>query len=106
MALISAGAAALYGLLQHFGLDPLVPATFYPDRVVSTFENPNYFGNYVAILLPVGIALFLRAENWRILLGAYILLGLIYAGLLVAGSRGAWWGGLTGGAILIGGYGL
>ena len=92
-----AGALALaavltagYGLLQYGGLD-MFPRTAFQEawgRVTSTFENSNHFGNFLACTLPLGVALFFMIRR-----GAWCALGgvaLIYAGILLCSSRGAW----------------
>ena len=103
-ALIGAGGASLYGLLQYLAVDPLPSATPFVDRVVSSFENPNYFANYLAVLLPVGLAAFFRSSSPRVRLAWGVVVGAVYAGLVVAGSRGAWWAAMAGCLVLSGGF--
>lgn len=102
--LVGGGVVGGYGLLQHLQVDPLPAGTPFVDRVVSVFENPNHFGNFLASLLPLGLATFLWARTWRTHLASLILVGLIYGGLLVAASRGAWWAALAGVLVLSAGY--
>ena len=97
----AAAVAGAYGLLQFAGLDALPSATRFQDRVVSTFENPNYFASFMACAFPIGLASFV--SEWRtkqqLWLGAAVCV--IYTGLLIAGSRGAWWGAAAGVAIVV-----
>ncbi|HEX7828944.1 MAG TPA: O-antigen ligase family protein [Thermoanaerobaculia bacterium] len=57
---------ALYGLreaaLQRYEIWGWVNKLIF-HRVTGTFVNPNHFGHYVAIILPM--ALFLAAADWR-----------------------------------------
>ncbi|MCC7264039.1 MAG: O-antigen ligase family protein [Candidatus Latescibacteria bacterium] len=103
---VLAGGAAVggYGLLQHLHLDPLPPGTLFVDRVVSVFENPNTLANFMAALLPLAMAAFLQVQASKAQVLFLSSVGLIYAGLLLAGSRGAWWAALAGVLVLAGGY--
>ena len=101
---VGAGAAGAYGLLQFAGWDFLPSGTRFHGRIVSVFENPNYMANYAAAVLPMGLALFARSERNLTRLGWSLLICLSYAGLLVAGSRGAWWGAVAGALVLVGGF--
>ena len=98
IALLGGGAAAgAYAILQYYHLDPLPAATpFGTERIVSFFENPNFLGNFAAGALPLALVAFLRAES---LAGRVVLAPgacLVYAGMLLAGSRGGWMAGLAG----------
>lgn len=103
IALLSGGAVAGgYAILQYYHLDPLPAVTpFGALRIVSFFENPNFLGNFAAAALPLALVAFLHAES---LIGRAVLaLGacLVYAGMLLAGSRGGWMAGLAGGLIVV-----
>lgn len=98
--LAGAALAGFYAVLQYYRLDPLPAVTsFGTERIVSVFENPNFLGNFAACALPLSLAVFLRAES----LGHRVALAVgscaIYAGMLLAGSRGGWMAGLA--AVLI-----
>jgi len=116
-ATLSAGAiVAGYALCQHIGFDPLPAATLFPDRTVAMFENPNHLGSFMAALMPIAVGGFLLssqvappsesldatapAEHLGPARGSslawYPLIGMLYAALLLAGSRGAWVGCLAG----------
>ena len=103
---LGAGAASIYAVFQYAQADFLSPGTLYSDRVVSFFENPNYFANYVAAALPLALAAFLRTNAWRSRFGWCLSIGLVYTGLLIAGSRGAWWAALAGSLILLVGFAI
>ena len=94
--LAAAAAAGFYAILQYYHLDPLPAITpFGHERIVSVFENPNFLGNFAAVALPLALVAFFAAKSP----GARLLLGLgtcaIYAGMLLAGSRGGWMAGLV-----------
>lgn len=109
VAVAGAAFAGLYGLIQLAGLDPIPPAEDFADRLLSTFPNPNHFGDFAAAVLPLATVAFLwsalrpgtagavpRGCAWR-LAGV----GAIYAGLLLAGSRGAYWAFGAAGSLLV-----
>ena len=95
-AVIAAGLAGMYGLLQFGGWDFLPNATRFHGRMVSFFENPNYFANFAACALPIGLAATMAAASIRVRIGWSVLVCVTYAGLLISGSRGAWWGAVAG----------
>lgn len=90
--ILSGTLMALYGILQHYGLDVLHPrgvATFGP-KVVSTLGHANALGGYLAAIFPLALYNLRRyakrpAKNLHILMG-----GLIIWALLLTVSRGAW----------------
>jgi len=61
-------------------------------RPAGTVGHPNYFGNYLCLILPlaVGIYLFLRSRWLRVLL--LVVCSLLFAALLLAQTRGAYLG--------------
>ena len=107
----AAGAAGGYALMQLGGLDPLPALERFPARILSTFENPNHFGSFVAAALTLSMGGFLGAalriggsdRGLRSLVWWYLAVGLTYAGLLLSASRGGWWAFLCGLTILTGG---
>ena len=93
-----------YAFLQSRGLDPLPSATpFEGRRIVATFENPNYLGNFAACAFPVLLALFFIPGRTleRSVVGTAAVLS--YGACILAGSRGAWIAGLGGTVIVLGG---
>lgn len=48
--------AALYGLLQHFGMDPLRMGDHL--RIQSTFGNPNFYVGFLTLVIPLAAAAF------------------------------------------------
>lgn len=99
---------ALYGILQHFGLDPLVSSTGYhagegPFTIVrppSTLGHANYFATYLIFIAFAGAALTFDASQrfWRVLGGVTGLLAL--AAIVFSGGRAALGGVLIGVVVL------
>jgi O-antigen ligase/predicted negative regulator of RcsB-dependent stress response len=113
IALLASLPVALYGVLQHSGIDPLFPGSDY-SRVISTIGNPIFLGAYLIMVIP--LALGRLSVSLRTLLGGSpsspscrsTLLEVIgYASLLIlqaacllyTKSRGPWFG-LLGGVLL------
>lgn len=88
--LLGSAISVLYGLIQLFGLDFLRWGEK-TDRLFSSFGQPNFFGHYLAVLLPITFyAIFYYGKNVFQRFG-YILLFLAQATCLVfTYSRGAW----------------
>ena len=104
--LICTGILSAYGLLQSLGLDVLPAKLVFQQagRITATFENPNYFGNAAACALPLSAGLFVYRTDRRSML--YLLLAaLLYTGVLLSGSRGAWAAALFGATISVAGLG-
>lgn len=88
---------AAYGVVQHFtGVTPTeawIDNEAFPElktRVISTLVNPNILGGYLVLVLSLmtGLLSTVREKNWRLALGAGILLcGLC---LVYTYSRGNW----------------
>ncbi|KAF0126595.1 MAG: O-antigen polymerase [Elusimicrobia bacterium] len=98
--LIAAYIAVLYGLVQFIdtrffppkevgpGLDPFVWRGAFGIRVFSTYGNPNFFGNFLVLILPIAVTQFMKTRS-------LYLLPLIFLNLLcLYGTRtkGAWLG--------------
>ncbi|MDQ3986528.1 MAG: O-antigen ligase family protein [Actinomycetota bacterium] len=84
----SALVVSLYTIAQSVGLDPLnVPML--PDYAPSTIGQSNFVGGFLAISLPVVLALWWTEEGWgqRAAIGTAIFTTL---GLVFAFSQGGW----------------
>ncbi len=69
----------LYGLIQFIdynffpggppsmGIDKFVWRGAFGPRIFSTFGNPNFFGNYLVIFVPLMLALFLKSKQFFLL---------------------------------------
>lgn len=70
------------------GLDPFLWRGAFGKRVFSTYGNPNFFGNFLVLILPIAVARFLKTKS-------IILLPLIFLDLLcmyATETKGAWLG--------------
>lgn len=68
-------------------------------RVFASMGNPNYLGEYMALYLPLGLALWLQHPKRQIELAVPLLM--MAAVLLLTGSRGAWLALLVAGVIFV-----
>jgi tetratricopeptide (TPR) repeat protein len=86
--------AALYGVLQRFGWDPLGPGEN-AGRVFATFGNPILLGSFLVMTAVITVSAVLaedRDRKYVWLIGGAVALGLQLAALWFAGSRGPWIG--------------
>ncbi len=96
--LISFFVCSAYGIYQNFFV---APDTTWTDedmfseietRVVSTFENPNVFGEYLILLIPLCIALFFVSKKASERFSYFLCLFTSIVALIYTWSRGAWLG--------------
>lgn len=91
----SAGLAALYGLIQYFNLDPFswTEMASSTGRIFSTLGQPNFFGHYLILVLPLGfyaVIFLVKGLIPRFFIGLAVLMQL--ACLIFTYSRAAWLG--------------
>lgn len=105
--IIGATIASLYGLYQYVFGDVYAQAwldsNMFEDikmRVYSTFENPNVFGEYLLLVVPVITALLFTEKGWKKKIVLLAMLGINGVALILTFSRGCWLGILFGIAIL------
>jgi len=84
------GASLIIGgisILQHFNIN-IVPHESFREAYHSygTFGQPNFLGTYMTFVLPAAVIRFLQSQKRLWLFSS----GVIYAGLLVSRTRGAW----------------
>jgi putative inorganic carbon (HCO3(-)) transporter len=94
-----AALAGLIGVYQRLAGGIVMPShwidqAFEGDlvRVVGPFTNPIFFGEMMALALPLSLTLFFLKRDWR---NRFVLLGfagLQAIGLLLSSTRGAWLG--------------
>lgn len=87
---ISAMILSAYGIMQFHGLDPF-PRDFIRSgwrSAFSTFGNPNFFGSYLVLVMPVAMDCFIRRKKN---MAGFAYSVLLYA-LLCTRTRGAWIG--------------
>ncbi len=96
--LFSCTICSLYGIYQNFFS---APDTTWTDedmfseietRVVSTFENPNVFGEYLIMLIPVALALLITSKRLFNKASYFACFGVSLLALVYTWSRGAWLG--------------
>ena len=98
--------AGVYALVQYYRLDPLPAVTpFADERIVAFFENPNFLGNFAAGALPLALVAFVRAQAFSVRTGLALATCAVYAGMLLAASRGGWLAGLAGALVVVLGLG-
>ncbi len=102
--IVCAVSIAAYGVVQFYRWDPMPASVQFPDRILSVFANPNHFGNLMAASMPMALACLLKTESRRLVVTWQLVCAALYAGLLMAGSRGAWIAGLSGGVVVVAGY--
>ncbi|HZW48765.1 MAG TPA: O-antigen ligase family protein, partial [Bacillota bacterium] len=87
----SATLFAVYGIFQHFGLDPIPRDSQrigWGVRPFATFGNPDFFGAYLSMVFPLSWFAYLATKNIRYL-GAAALLFLCF---LYVSTRSSWVG--------------
>ena len=81
----AAAIVAVIGILQFFGYN-FIPHEYYDGSAYSTMGNTNWFASYLVVILPASVLLYINNNNRMMLICS----GIIYAGLLVSVTRGAW----------------
>ncbi|NLG32510.1 MAG: O-antigen ligase family protein [Syntrophomonadaceae bacterium] len=76
---------ALIGVLQFYGIN-FVPHEYYDSSAYSTMGNTNWLATYLVIILPAAVLLYLFNNDRKMLMAS----GILFAGLLVSVTRGAW----------------
>jgi O-antigen ligase len=98
------GGIQVYGYDVHKGSNPDFVAWSQPfHNAFATLGNPNHLGGYLVTVLPLGVVTaVLTRHRWvRVAIWGWIALTLII--ILQTAARGAWLGGLAGGAVLVAG---
>lgn len=97
--LIAALGVSGYGIHQHiFGFaegKTWTDTDMFEDiatRVVSTFDNPNVLGEYLLLLIPLGVGLFLSVKGGFSKLGHLALTAAMSICMIYTYSRGNWIG--------------
>lgn len=100
----SALIVSIYGICQHFGLDPWL-GTYSRSvdvaRSFSTFGNALFFGGYLALVLPLPLTLLFRHKHTvSTFIPLSLLSGLVLTCLIFTYARSAWLGVLGGIALI------
>lgn len=85
---------SVYGILQHFRIDPIAWVPSSHERVLATFGNPTYFAAYLAFTIPVTLGRLLACSTGAGRMGYGALLGMQQICLVWTFSRGPWIGAL------------
>ena len=98
---ISTALACVYGLAQRLGYD-FVPWDIHTGRILSSFGHPNFFADYLVIVLPILLMSFVVVDSTRarVFLGATLVMAVLC--LLFSYSRGAFLGILPAVGVLTG----
>lgn len=92
--------AALYGLSQFYGWDPLWgKMSAFGHRPISTFGNPNFLSTALVLVLPMGFHYVQTSTTPRGALFAALLVLAHTATLLATLTRSSWMGAMAGLAI-------
>lgn len=83
--IFAAAIVAVTGILQYFGYN-FIPHEYYDSSAYSTMGNTNWLATYLVIILPAAVLLYLFNNDRKMLISS----GMIFAGLLVSLTRGAW----------------
>ncbi len=98
LSIVSFFICSVYGIYQNFFA---TPDTTWTDedmfseietRVVSTFENPNVFGEYLIMLIPVALAFVVMTKSFSQRTFSFVALAASVLALVYTWSRGAWLG--------------
>ena len=81
----AAAIVAVIGILQFYGIN-FVPHEYYDSSAYSTMGNTNWLATYLVIILPAAVLLYLLNNDRKMLMAS----GVLFAGLLVSVTRGAW----------------
>lgn len=89
----AASVVSAYGLIQYFKFDPLIWAESANGRIFSALGQPNFFGHWLAMVLPVSLyALIFMAEKMLARFFAALAVFLQLVCLIFTYSRAAWLG--------------
>lgn len=85
---------SIYGIFQHYYLDflPRSPVNYKTNRSYAFFDNPNFFGSYLVIVIMLTIVLFLNARNRGHSVFYLITICISYIALIFSGTRSGWLG--------------
>ena len=106
-AVVSAALVSLYGVYQYVTGSSVMAEAWVDSemfasisgRAVSTLENPNMLGEYLILLIPLAVGMFIGYGEGLRRIPALFCVGCMGVCLLMTWSRGAWLG-LIGAALL------
>jgi len=83
---------SLYAILEHFGIDKHIWIQDVQNRVFSTLGQPNWLAAYLLVLIPISIALLLKAKSKKSIITYSLLITIFYSTLLFTKSRSGFLG--------------
>lgn len=89
---------SIYGILQHYSLDflPRNSSKEIYDRSYAFFDNPNFFGTYLVLIMMLTVALYLTAKNKKTSILYYLIICVTFIALIFSGTRSGWLGSFVG----------
>jgi O-antigen ligase len=86
--------ASVYGILQHYLLDffPRHSSKLNDPRSYSLFDNANFFGSYLVLIMLLSITLYLTSKSKKLTSFYLISLCLAFTSLLFSATRSGWVG--------------
>jgi len=92
----SAFLVAAWGILQHYGIDEAYWVQDVKMRVFSTLGQPNWLAAYLAMIIPIPLALLSQTKNKPLVTFYLLLVTVLYLAFTFTNSRGAALGLLVG----------
>lgn len=106
--IIGAVISAIYGIYQYMFGDlysqAWIDKNMFEDirmRVYSTFENPNVYGEYLILVIPIIVGLIWTEKGWKKKMFLIATFGITLVALTLTFSRGCWLGIIFALAILL-----
>jgi hypothetical protein len=85
---VSSGIMSLIGILQPLNLPYIPGAGVWFPQATALFINPNFFGGYLVVHLPIALYLLLSSKNMGAKVTAGSVSALLFCGLYYSQSRG------------------
>ncbi|MFH2069883.1 MAG: O-antigen ligase family protein [Elusimicrobiota bacterium] len=76
------------GGMGERGLDPFIWRGAFGNRIFSTFGNPNFYGDFLVIMGPIVLALFIKTRQFFLA----VLYLMVVVNVIFTYSKGAWLG--------------
>ncbi|MBU8916640.1 O-antigen ligase family protein [Bacillus sp. FJAT-29953] len=89
---------SLYGILQHYSLDflPRNSAMRHYSGTYTFFDNPNFFGSYLVLVLLLSMTLYITIHDKNLTKLYYISVSLSFISMLFSNTRSAYLGVFSG----------
>ncbi|MEH7417107.1 O-antigen ligase family protein [Neobacillus drentensis] len=85
---------SIYGILQHYSLDffPRNSAMRYYSGTYTFFDNPNFFGSYLVLVLLLSLTIYLTVEKKKAVSLYFLTASLVFISLIFSSTRSAYLG--------------